>query len=66
MVDFLRENAWCSPEMYKWELTTAQIRLMSYDFTHIEYLDKDKVNDVIINSVDDLIQSSSIPVFNKK
>lgn len=63
MVDFLRENTWCSPEQYKWELTVAQVRLMSYDFTHIEYLDKDKAgkggkggsgNTVTIGSVDDL------------
>lgn len=57
MVDFLREHAWCSPEQYKWGLTVAQVRLMSYDFTHMEYLDKGKSgngNTVRIGGVDDL------------
>ncbi|MDE5987240.1 MAG: hypothetical protein K2H16_08200 [Prevotella sp.] len=58
MVDFLRENTWCSPEQYKWELTIAQVRLMSYDFTHIEYLDDAKVSKggstMTVNSIDDL------------
>ena len=76
MVDFLRENTWCSPEQYKWEMTVAQVRLMSYDFTHIEYLDKDKVNGgkggsggntVTINSIDDLknMTDLGIPMISK-
>lgn len=72
MVDFLRENTWCSPEQYKWELTVAQVRLMSYDFTHIEYLDKDKVGKgggkrVTIGSVDDLnnLTGLGIPMTGK-
>lgn len=76
MVDFLRENTWCSPEQYKWELTVAQVRLMSYDFTHIEYLDKDKAgkcgkggsgNTVTIGSVDDLknLTDLGIPMISK-
>jgi len=76
MVDFLRENTWCSPEQYKWELTVAQVRLMSYDFTHIEYLDKDKSgkggkvgggNTVTIGSVDDLknLNDLGIPIISK-
>ena len=76
MVDFLRENTWCSPKQYKWELTVAQVRLMSYDFTHIEYLDKDKTgkggkggsgNTVTIGSVDDLknLTDLGIPMISK-
>lgn len=74
MVDFLRENTWCSPEQYKWELTVAQVQLMSYDFTHIEYLDRDKVNGkggkgntVTINGIEDLNNMSDlgIPIISK-
>lgn len=38
MIDFLRSNPWCSREEYTWGLSVAQIKLASYDFTHIEYL----------------------------
>ena len=71
MVDFLRENTWCSPEQYKWQLTVPQVRLMSYDFTHIEYLDKDKIGNgkgrsggksVTIGSIDDLKNMSDLGI----
>lgn len=78
MVDFLRENTWCSPEQYKWEFTVSQIRLMSYDFTHLEYLNKDKVKSngnidknkgkqVTISNFGDLenISDFGIPIINK-
>lgn len=71
MVDFLRENTWCSPEQYKWELTVAQVRLMSYDFTHIEHLDRDKAgkggNTMTVNSIDDLknMTDLGIPMISK-
>lgn len=79
MVDFLRENTWCSPEQYKWELTVAQVRLMSYDFTHIEYLDKDKIKKsgksvgtgakkaVTLGNLDDLknLSDFGIPIISK-
>lgn len=71
MVDFLRENAWCSPELYKWGFSMAQIRLMSYDFTHIEYLDKDKVkedaNTIRIESAADLLNMNDfgLPIIKK-
>lgn len=42
MIDFLRANTWCSREQYVWGMSIGQIRLASFDFTHIEYLDKDK------------------------
>lgn len=59
MVDFLRENSWCSVEQYKWEFSIPQIRLMSHDFTHVEYLDREKVekdkNTIKIESAEDLL-----------
>lgn len=71
MVDFLRENTWCSPEQYKWGFSVAQIRLMSYDFTHIEYLNKEMVKQeqdtVKIESIDDLknLSDFGIPIISK-
>ena len=49
----------------------AQIQLMSYDFTHIEYLDKDKVkeeqNTIHIESADDLLNMNDfgLPIIKK-
>ena len=48
-----------------------QIRLMSYDFTHIEYLDKDKVkeeqNTIRIESAYDLLNMNDfgLPIIKK-
>lgn len=76
MTDFLKENTWCSLHQYQWELSVAQIRLMSFDFTHIEHLDTDKPkkpseslkNAKVIGSVDDLknLNDFGIPIINKK
>lgn len=76
MTDFLKENTWCSLHQYQWELSVAQIRLMSFDFTHIEHLDTDKSrkppeslkNAKVIGSVDDLknLNDFGIPIINKK
>lgn len=43
MVDFLRENPYVTKEEYLWEWTVPQIRLASYDFTHVIYLDDEQV-----------------------
>ena len=49
----------------------AQIQLMSYDFTHIEYLDKDNVkeeqNTIRIESADDLLNMNDfgLPIIKK-
>ena len=49
----------------------AQIQLMSYDFTHIEQLDKDKVkeeqNTIRIESADDLLNMNDfgLPIIKK-
>lgn len=42
MVDFLRSNTWCSREEYLWEMTVGQVRLSSFDFSRVEYGNKDK------------------------
>jgi len=38
MVDFLRSNPWCSRDEYLWKMTVGQVRLASFDFSHVEYL----------------------------
>lgn len=70
MIDFLRANAWCSQEEYKWQMTVPQVRLASMDFTHIEYLsDNEKQNGnlqnaKVINGVEDLknLNDLGIPI----
>lgn len=43
MIDFLRSNPWCSRDEYLWQMTVGQVRLASFDFSHVEYLhDKKK------------------------
>ena len=37
MVDFLRLNPYVTREEYMWKWTVPQIKLASYDFSHIEY-----------------------------
>jgi hypothetical protein len=68
MIDFLRANAWCSQEEYKWQMTVPQVRLASMDFTHIEYLsDNEKQNGnlqntKVINGVEDLKNLNDIGI----
>lgn len=74
MIDFLRTNTWCSQEEYKWGMTVPQVRLASMDFTHIEYLDDDKIktggkkknlsNATVIRGADDLknVNDLGIPI----
>lgn len=38
MIDFLRSNTWCSQEEYKWHMTVPQVKLSSFDFSHVETL----------------------------
>lgn len=54
MVDFLRANPWCSREEYMWKMTIGQVRLSSFDFSHVIYLNKDKKKVNRIGNADDL------------
>lgn len=72
MVDFLKQNPFVTREKYMWEWTIPQIRLASYDFTHVKYLSeeetKNKKNKTVtktINSAEDLINDLGFPIFNK-
>lgn len=43
MVDFLKANPYVTRDEYLWEWTIPQIRLASYDFTHVKYLSESEV-----------------------
>lgn len=43
MIDFLKNNPYVTREEYLWEWTIPQIRLASYDFTHVRYLSEKEV-----------------------
>lgn len=69
MVDFLRSNTWCSREEYLWGMTVGQIRLSSFDFSHVEYLNKNKKKNVSkIGSADELknLNDLGLPIINKQ
>lgn len=67
MVDFLRANPWCSREEYLWQMTVGQVRLASFDFSHVEYIDKDKAKVKRIGGTKDLknLNDLGIPIINK-
>lgn len=70
MVDFLKANPFVSKEEYMWQWTVGQVKLASYDFTHIEYL-KDRTNEpescIHIDSGNDAIMNDlGIPIMGKK
>lgn len=54
MIDFLRSNTWCSRDEYLWKMTVGQVRLSSFDFSHVQYLNKNKKKVSKIGSADDL------------
>lgn len=68
MMDFLRSNPFVTMEDYKWKLSVPMIRLMSADFTHIEYLsEKEQMmrGAVVVNSAEDLLNDLGAPIFDK-
>lgn len=67
MVDFLRANPWCSREEYMWKMTIGQVRLSSFDFSHVIYLNKDKKKVNRIGNADDLknLNDLGLPIINR-
>lgn len=73
MTDFLKTNPYVTKDEYMWKWTIPQVKLSSFDFTHVETTratDKKKKSDknaTRINSGEDLIADLGIPqeVFNK-
>lgn len=73
MIDFLRSNTWCSREEYMWEMTVGQVRLASFDFSHIKYgssnnKKNDRNNSLNLKSADDLknLSDLGIPIIKKQ
>lgn len=69
MVDFLRANPYVTREEYMWEWTIPQIRLASYDFTHVKYLSekemKNRKEEVRYENPQDFVNDLGIPIFKK-
>lgn len=72
MIDFLRQNPFVTKEQYMWEWTVPQIKLASYDFSHVRYLSENqakKKGATKINGAEDLMNDLGIPldlIGNKK
>lgn len=71
MIDFLKNNPSVTKEEYLWEWTVPQIKLASYDFTHIKYLsekEKERKKTKVMNSAEDILNDLNMPIFgqNKK
>ena len=70
MVDFLKANPYVTREQYMWEWTIPQIRLATYDYTHVNYLSEEEAKAVKraskVKSYDnpqDLVNDLGIPIF---
>lgn len=72
MIDFLKANPYVTKEEYMWEWTIPQIRLATFDYTHVKYLSekerkakKKKRNERKYDNPMDLINDLNIPIFKK-
>lgn len=68
MIDFLKNNPSVTREQYLWEWTVPQIKLASYDFTHIKYLsekEKERKKTKVMNSAEDILNDLNMPIFGQ-
>ena len=67
MIDFLRSNTWCSRDEYLWKMTVGQVRLSSFDLSHVQYLNKNKKKVSKIGSAYDLknLNDQGLPIIKK-
>lgn len=70
MADFLKQNPYVTREEYMWEWTIPQIRLVSFDYTHVNYLSEDEVKDkkkkkrtITYDNPKDFVNDLGIPIF---
>lgn len=66
MIDFLKNNPTVTRQEYLWEWTVPQIKLASYDYTHVRYLsekEKERKKVKVVNSLDDLKNDLNMPIF---
>lgn len=71
MVDFLKNNPYVTREEYMWEWSIPQIRLASFDYTHIVYLSDEEskrkkmaANSIRYDNPADFIKHFNIPTIN--
>lgn len=66
-MDFLKVNNHVTKEQYMWEWTVPQIKLASYDTTHIVSIPdkKEKKNETVINDGEDLLRMFGFANINK-
>lgn len=67
MTDFLKQNPHVTKEEYMWEWTIPQIKLSSFDYTHVLYLSEKeakKRNAKRIDTAEDLLNDLGMPIFN--
>ena len=68
MTDFLRQNPFVSKEAYLWEWTIPQMKLSSFDYTHVLYMSEEEAKKrkaKHINTAEDLMNDLGIPIFDK-
>lgn len=70
MVDFLKANPYVTREQYMWEWTIPQIKLATYDYTHVNYLSEEEAKmknaKVVVyddNQAKNLKNDLGIPIF---
>jgi hypothetical protein len=73
MIDFLRSNPFVTKEQFMWEWTVPQIKIASYDYTHVVYLSekqaqKRKIESktVVVRNPLDLVNDFGVPIFKPK
>lgn len=71
MVDFLKNNPYVTREQYVWEWSIPQIKLASYDYTHIVYLSEEEAKrkrnaakTVYYDNPADFVKNFNIPTIN--
>jgi hypothetical protein len=72
MIDFLKANPYVTKEEYLWEWTVPQVRLASYDTTHVEYLtekqakmEKCRKHKVDASSLSSFANDLGMPIFRE-
>lgn len=69
MVDFLQKNPYVTKEQYLWGWSVPQIKLASYDFTHVVYTNGKKHKARHYDTLGAFLKDSNIDVIddeNKK
>lgn len=70
MMDFLKANPAISREEYLWDMTAPQVKLATYDSTHVEYLtehqskiEKARKHKIDSNNLSSFASDLGVPIF---